>query len=363
MHALMSLLAVMALIVVAYAGVAGAGMHRWFGVVFPYAALTIFFVGMIARVVGWGRSAVPFCIPTTCGQQKSLPWIKPNKIDNPTTTGGVLARMFFEVFLMRSLFRNTRLDYSSEGPIVRQGSEKFLWLFAMLFHYSFLTVLVWHLRFFMEPVPKLVDILDKLDGFMEVGLPQLLLSGVVLVAAAGWLLQRRIINPQVRYVSLSSDYFPLMLILAIGITGILMRYFLRVDVTAIKELTMSLATFQPEIPEKPISSLFYIHIFLVSVLFAYFPFSKLVHLGGVFLSPTRNLPSNSREVRHINPWNYPVKVHTYEEYEEEFRDLMIEAGIPVEKMPEPEKEETAEGEAAGTAEDAAGDNAEENKES
>jgi len=72
----------------------------------------------------------------------------------------------------------------------------------------------------------------------------------------------------------------------------------------------------------------------VSVLLAYFPFSKLMHLAGVFLSPTRNLSNNSRFVRHVNPWNYPVKVHTYEEYEEEFRDKMIEAGLPVDKMPE-----------------------------
>ncbi|MBF0554911.1 MAG: menaquinol oxidoreductase, partial [Nitrospirae bacterium] len=36
-------------------------------------------------------------------------------------------------------------------------------------------------------------------------------------------------------------------------------------------------------------------------------------------------------IRHINPWNYPVKVHTYEEYEEDFRDKMKKAGIPVDK--------------------------------
>jgi nitrate reductase gamma subunit len=35
----------------------------------------------------------------------------------------------------------------------------------------------------------------------------------------------------------------------------------------------------------------------------------------------------------VNPWNYPVKVHTYEEYEDDFREKMIEAGLPVEKMP------------------------------
>ena len=72
-------------------------------------------------------------------------------------------------------------------------------------------------------------------------------------------------------------------------------------------------------------------LFLVSVLFAYFPFSKLMHLGGVFLSPTRNLVNNSRIKRHINPWNYSVKTHSYEEYEDEFRELMREAGLPLEK--------------------------------
>ena len=81
-----------------------------------------------------------------------------------------------------------------------------------------------------------------------------------------------------------------------------------------------------------ISVVFYIHIFLVSVHFAYFPFSKLMHMAGVFLSPTRNLSNNSRIVRHINPWNPPLKYHTYEAYENEFRDKMIEAGLPVEKQ-------------------------------
>jgi hypothetical protein len=64
-----------------------------------------------------------------------------------------------------------------------------------------------------------------------------------------------------------------------------------------------------------------------------------MHLGGIFLSPTRNLSNNSRFVRHVNPWNYAVKVHSYDEYEDEFREKMVEAGLPVEKMPEPLPEE------------------------
>ena len=74
----------------------------------------------------------------------------------------------------------------------------------------------------------------------------------------------------------------------------------------------------------------FVHLLLVSVLAAYFPFSKLMHMGGVFLSPTRNLANNNRAVRHINPWNYPVKIHTYAEWEEEFRDKIEAAGLPLE---------------------------------
>ena len=106
---------------------------------------------------------------------------------------------------------------------------------------------------------------------------------------------------------------------------------------------MGLVTLRPTIPEG-VGAVFYIHLFFVSVLLAYFPFSKLMHLGGIFLSPTRNLTTDTRAKRHVNPWNYPVPVHTYEEYEDEFRDKMIEAGLPVDKMPEkiPAEEPAAE---------------------
>lgn len=331
--ALLSLAAVIVLMVIAYAGVAGAGLYWLFGVIIPYAAVTTFFVGLIYRVLDWAKSPVPFRIPTTCGQAKSLDWIKADNIDNPSTGGWAVLRMILEIVTFRSLFRNTRLDYRMDGdtPMIRYGSDKWLWLASIAFHYSFLVVILWHVRFFMEPTPKLVAWIEALDGFMQVGLPGLLISGVVLVSAAGYLFHRRIYYAQLRYISLTSDFFPLFLILAIGITGILMRYFFRVDIVTIKELTMGLATLHPTVPATPISSLFYMHVFLVSVLLAYFPFSKLMHLGGVFLSPTRNLANNNRAIRHINPWNYPVKVHTYEEYEDENREQMIEAGIPVEK--------------------------------
>ncbi len=334
-----SLIAVILLFLLAYFGVKVPGGEYFFGIFIPFLAAITFVVGFTYRVVDWARSPVPFRIPTTCGQQKSLPWIKSAPIENPTTTGGVIVRMFLEIVFFRSLFRNTKQELK-EGNKLSYEWEIWLWVGALAFHWAFFTVVFRHLRFFLEPVPACVQIIENLDGFLQVALPGLLLSGGVLLAAVTFLFFRRIFIPHVRYISLASDFFPLFLIMGIAFTGILMRYFTKVNIVGIKELAMGLVTFHFNIPEG-VGGLFYVHIFFVSVLLAYFPFSKLMHLGGIFMSPTRNLTTNSRMKRHINPWNYPVKVHSYEAYEDEFREKMIEVGLPVDKMvePEPPKEE------------------------
>lgn len=325
-HLLYSLVAVLVLGIIGFAG--GAGLPYFFGVVVPYAAILVFLAGFILRMLGWVKSPVPFCIPTTCGQQKSHDWIEHAKFDNPSDKKGVFVRMLLEIFLFRSLFRNTKNEIR-DGRIA-YNLEIWLWLFGLTFHYSFLTVLVRHLRFFVEPVPAALKLVETLDGILQVGLPGVMISGFLLLGAVCFLFARRILIPQVKYISLMADYFPLLVIMGIAVTGILMRYFTKVDVFAIKQLTMGLATFNPVIPEG-VCALFYCHLFLVCVLFAYFPFSKLMHSGGIFLSPTRNMANNSRAVRHINPWNPKLKFVTYEDYENEFREKMIEAGLPVEK--------------------------------
>lgn len=329
MKTLFPFFAVIALVLLAFAGVK-ADMHFLFGVVIPYVALGIFLLGVIYRVVKWGSSPVPFRIPTTCGQQKSLPWIKQNKIENPSGSLGVIVRMALEVLVFRSLFRNLKTELK-EGKVV-YGWEKWLWMAGLAFHWSFLIILVRHIRFFMENVPALLKTIESLDSFLQVGVPLFYITDAVILVAVTYLFFRRVYIPQIRYISLAADYFPLFLILGIAISGVLMRYFFKVHIVGVKVLAMGLINFKPD-PKmlNEIGVLFYIHLFLVSVLFAYFPYSKLMHLGGVFLSPTRNLANNSREVRHINPWNYPVHVHTYEEYENDFRDKMKKAGLPVEK--------------------------------
>jgi len=329
MNALLAALAVGVLFLIVLFGVAGANLQFVFGVVVPYGAVALFLLGFVYRILRWAGSAVPFRITTTCGQQKTLPFLKNDNLENPHNLIGVVGRMALEVLFFRSLFRNTKAKLKEGGRLV-YGRDKWLWAGAVAFHWTFLIVLLRHLRFFAEPVPSFVLALQSLDGLFKIGVPVLYFTGVILLASVTYLFLRRVVIPQLSYISLMADYFPLFLIMGIAGSGLLMRHFYKVDLVAVKQLAMGLISFQPEIPEG-IGFLFFAHLFLVSALFAYFPFSKLMHLGGIFLSPTRNLASNSRERRHVNPWNYEVKTHTYQEYEDEFREVMRNAGLPLEK--------------------------------
>jgi nitrate reductase gamma subunit len=299
-----------------------------FGVILPYAGLVIFALGLIWKIIGWAGSPVPFCIPLTGGQQRSFPWVKANKLGNPANTLEVLGRMALEILLFRSLFRNTKAELKNDH--LAQGSTVFLWLGGITFHLCLFFVILRHLRLFMEPAPSCLFLVESLDGFLQVGRPTLYLSGVILLLSGLYLLARRVFLSRIRYISLPADYFILFLIIGIALSGILLRYFFKTDVTSIKTFMTGMFSFRPETPPQA-GVLFYIHLTLVSSLLIYIPFSKVVHSIGIFFSPTRNLINNSRVKRYINPWSYPIKVHTYQEYEDEFREKMKTAGIPVEK--------------------------------
>lgn len=331
MNLWLGLVAVLLVVGIAAAGTQAAGLRPVFAWVLPYGAFLIFLAGVAIRVIRWARSPVPFRIPTTSGQQRSLPWIRSSRLDNPHSTAGVVGRMLLEVFLFRSLFRNNRVELRPGAePRLVFGEEKYLWLAALCFHYSFLIILLRHLRFFLQPVPLSVTALHKLDGFFQVGTPVLYATDVLILASLAYLLWRRAGNPQVRYISLFTDYFALFLLLGLAVSGVLMRYFTKVDIVPVKQLAIGLVTFSPAV-SPDIGALFLVHLALLSTLLAYFPFSKLMHMGGVWLSPTRNLANNNRMKRHVNEWDYPVKVHTYEEWEEEFRDKIVAAGLPLDK--------------------------------
>ena len=329
MKLLASLIAVLMLFALGLLGAAGTVPGVLLGIVIPYLAVATLLAGMTWRVLKWSRAPVPFRIPTSCGQQRSLGWIEPARLDNPSGTLGVLGRMALEVLCFRSLLRNTAARRTPSDRLVYAWRPA-LWLGAMAFHGSMLVILLRHLGMVSAPIPGPVALLAQCDGFLAIGLPVVYLSSLAFVVALVYLLARRLSDPYLRYLSLAEDYFLVALLLGIGLSGLAIRHWLGADLVAVKQWALGLASLRPSLPG-PVGPWLFGHLFLACVLAAYIPFSKVVHMAGVLMSPTRNLANNSRRVRHVNPWDYPVQVHTYQEYEDELRSKMQAAGIPVEK--------------------------------
>jgi nitrate reductase gamma subunit len=118
-----------------------------------------------------------------------------------------------------------------------------------------------------------------------------------MVAGLAGLWARRFLVDRVRYISSPSDHLMLALLIAIGLTGLGMKYVAHTDIVAVKAFFLGLMYFdwQP----MPNDLLLNLHLLLVALLMIIFPFSKLLHAPGVFFSPTRNQIDNAREKRHI----------------------------------------------------------------
>ncbi|MEI7748580.1 MAG: sulfate reduction electron transfer complex DsrMKJOP subunit DsrM [Chlorobiaceae bacterium] len=327
---LMPLVMVAILALIPFIGVQYAGLSYLFGVIIPYTAIVVLLAGFLFRLIDWIRRPVPFRIPTTCGQEKTLDWIKYDRLESPAHFWEAALRVLSEVLFFRSLFRNTKAELHKEANLA-YGSHKWLWLGGLAFHWSLLIIVLRHSRFFFVMVPGFTDFLDHADGFLDVTLPTFYITDAVALAAVTFLVFRRLKDAKMRLLSLQTDYFPLFLIAAIVVVGVLMRYIVRLDIMPVKDQMLRLVNFSFDAPGD-IGTLFYVHLFLVSVLAIYFPFSKLMHAGAIFLSPTRNLPNNSRQKRHVNPWNSDIKFRTYSEYEDDYREKMTKANLPIEKQ-------------------------------
>ena len=159
----------------------------------------------------------------------------------------------------------------------RFKGSKWTWLFGWLFHFGMLIALIRHLRYFTEPVWWWVAMLQWAGIY----------AGIVMAVGLAGLWARRLLVDRIRYISAPSDHLILALLLAIAGSGLVMKYWAHTDIVALKAFTLGLITFdwQP-LPADPV---LLIHLTLVIVLMAVFPFSKLLHAPGVFFSPTLNL--------------------------------------------------------------------------
>lgn len=224
-----------------------------------YAATAILIAGLANKIIQFAKTPAPLKIPTTPA---------------PTTQTGVVLRLFREVAFFESLFKAT----------------KWTWLFGYLFHFALFLVLFRHLRYFINPVPTTVELVQPFGMY----------GGFAMVAGLFGLWARRFLVDRVRYISAASDHLILMLLIGIGISGLSMTFGTHTDVVAVKAFFIGLMTFS--FSELPADFFLIIHLTLVASLMIIFPYSKLLHAPGIFFSPTRNQVDNPREKRHVSDW-------------------------------------------------------------
>lgn len=224
-----------------------------------YVATAVLVIGVTRKIIQYARTPAPLKIPTTPA---------------PITKAGVVARLIREIVLFESLFKGS----------------KWTWLFGWLFHFGLLIVLIRHLRYFTEPVWWLVAVVNDVGVYM----------GWVMVIGLLGLLARRYLVDRIRYISAPSDFLMLFLIIAIGVSGLLIKHVFHSDIVQLKAFMLGLIKFnwQP-LPSDP---MLLIHLSLVIVLMLIFPISKLLHAPGIVFSPTLNQVDNPREHRHVTPW-------------------------------------------------------------
>jgi [DsrC]-trisulfide reductase subunit M len=238
-------------------------MSIFFAFLFYFASL-VFVVGTLYRIGIYTRTPAPLKIPTTPA---------------PINSGGVVLRMMREVFLFESLFK----------------ANLWTWGMGWLFHASLLLVLMRHLRYFIEPVWSWVAFVQPFGIY----------AGITMVLGVAGLWGRRIFVERIRYISTPSDHLMLALFIAIGMSGLVMRFVVHGDVISVKGFMLGLTHFawlHSDVQPLPSNMMLYVHLSLVAVLMMIFPVSKLLHAPGLFFSPSRNQADNPRDKRHVSSW-------------------------------------------------------------
>lgn len=224
-----------------------------------YAAALVLVVGTAAKIRVYAQTPAPLKIPGTPA---------------PLTATGVALRMTREVVFFESLFK----------------SSKWTWLFGWLFHAGLLLVLLRHVRYFQQPVWAPIEWIQPWGTY----------AGFAMVAGLAGLWVRRWLVDRVRYISTPSDHLHLALLVAIGLTGLGMRFVRHTDIVAVKAFMLGLMRF--DVQPLPADPVLLVHLALVALLMIVFPISKLLHAPGLFFSPTRNQADTPREARHVAAW-------------------------------------------------------------
>ncbi len=217
--------------------------------ILPLISIIVFLAGMIYRFRIW-----------TKGPSPSM-----TLFPAPAKDSNKLLSLFKESFFFPGLFKG----------------DKYLWIISWVFHATLAMIIIGHIRVFTD-FPALwaalginADTMSAVSGGI---------AGVIILITAILLLVRRFTTQRVREISDFSDFFALLLVIAILITGNVMRFGEHFDLEITRTYFSQLFSFSFIGMTLPQNGMFTFHFFLVQLLLMYIPFSKILHFGGIFFT-------------------------------------------------------------------------------
>ena len=228
-----------------------------------YAATAVLALGLAMKIKLYATTPTPLKIPT---------------MPAPLTKSGAAFRVFREVAFFESLFK----------------SNRWIWIFAVLFHAGLALALLRHVRYFQADVWLIIELVQPFGIY----------GGMAMVAGLLGLWARRVLQERIRYITGPSDHLMLALLVLIGASGLNMKFLTRTDIIEVKAYFLGLLRF--DIQNLPSDPALLVHLGAVAVLMIVFPFSKLLHVPGVFFSPSRNQVDDARDKRHLASWAAPM---------------------------------------------------------
>jgi nitrate reductase gamma subunit len=163
--------------------------------------------------------------------------------------------------------------------------DKWMWIFAVLFHLALLIALAGHFRLIRE-FTFISNIIGQknLNTLGAVGGGTV---GIIMVFALVYYLFRRFASPY-KEISVPEDFILIILLAAIIGLGDHMRFFGNIHTEEYRKYFLSILQFKPSFPEALVDSqtrwVLSWHVLSVNLFVIYFPFSKLVHVIGTFFA-------------------------------------------------------------------------------
>ncbi|GBF35689.1 sulfite reduction-associated complex DsrMKJOP protein DsrM [Desulfocucumis palustris] len=223
--------------------------------ILPYVTGAVFTIGILYRLGRWARARIVHNITLS-------PF--------PKTNTEVATVFGTEVIFFRSLFKS---DFA-------------LWIGAWFMHIALFSIIGGHVMgiYFLGKQFVYIGMSEGLSEFMSNLLGTTF--GIIMFIALLYLLYRRFAIQKVREVTVTSDYLHLILLISIVAVGNIMRLIpdWGIHYEPVKEYVTYLVTLQPVPAEAEVlhTPLFAVHLLLVQILLMVFPFSKLMHVLGMF---------------------------------------------------------------------------------